>query len=184
MASEAAQEDLTEFFEMWGFFVTVDTQIDQYGSYQYTVTKEMIENAKKAMAKYPKKAKPFYYLEDRKKGDIGLDTTPPCWASGLVLISKKGDIGLDTTPPDVGHYTQFQRIRPITKDIKGNINGREVSITNGDEAVAFELREKDANGKLLYFSTFIKFEVPLTVSLTYAKLYAVQADGKRILLEE
>lgn len=28
MASEAAQEDLTEFFEMWGFFVTVDTQID------------------------------------------------------------------------------------------------------------------------------------------------------------
>ena len=162
MASEAAQEDLTEFFEMWGFFVTVDTQIDQYGSYQYTVTKEMIENAKKAMAKYPKKAKPFYYLEDRKKGDIGLDTTPP----------------------DVGHYTQFQRIRPITKDIKGNINGREVSITNGDEAVAFELREKDANGKLLYFSTFIKFEVPLTVSLTYAKLYAVQADGKRILLEE
>ena len=72
----------------------------------------------------------------------------------------------------------------ISKDIKGNINGREVSITNGDEAVAFELREKDANGKLLYFSTFIKFEVPLTVSLTYAKLYAVQADGKRILLEE
>ena len=122
----------------------------------------MIENAKKAMAKYPKKAKPFYYLEDRKKGDIGLDTTPP----------------------DVGHYTQFQRIRPITKDIKGNINGREVSITNGDEAVAFELREKDANGKLLYFSTFIKFEVPLTVSLTYVKLYDVQADGKRILLEE
>ena len=54
----------------------------------------------------------------------------------------------------------------------------------GNEAVAFELREKDANGKLLYFSTFIKFEVPLTVSLTYAKLYAVQADGKRILLEE
>jgi len=162
MASEAAQEDLTEFFEIWGFFVTVDTQIDQYGSYQYTVTKEMIENTKKAMAKYPKKAKPFYYLEDRKKGDIGLDTTPP----------------------DVGHYTQFQKIRPITKDIKGNINGREVSITNGDEAVAFELREKDANGKLLYFSTFIKFEVPLTVSLTYAKLYAVQADGKRILLEE
>ena len=70
------------------------------------------------------------------------------------------------------------------KDIKGNINGREVSITNGGEAVAFELRGKDANGKLLYFSTFIKFEVPLTVSLTYAKLYAVQADGKRILLEE
>ena len=99
-------------------------------------------------------------------------------------FKKKEDIGLDTTPPDVGHYTQFQRIRPITKDIKGNINGREVSITNGDEAVAFELREKDANGKLLYFSTFIKFEVPLTVSLTYAKLYAVQADGKRILLEE
>ena len=85
MASEAAQEDLTEFFEMWGFFVTVDTQIDQYGSYQYTVTKEMIENAKKAMAKYPKKAKPFYYLEDRKKGDIGYYSTG-CWS--LYPVSK------------------------------------------------------------------------------------------------
>ena len=59
-----------------------------------------------------------------------------------------------------------------------------MTITNGDEAVAFELREKDANGKLLYFSTFTKFEIPLAVSLTYAKLYAVQADGKRINLEE
>ena len=27
MASEAAQEDLTEFVEMWGFFVTVDTPV-------------------------------------------------------------------------------------------------------------------------------------------------------------
>ena len=162
MACEAAQEDLTEFFEMWGFFVPVDTQLDQYGSYQYTVTENMIKETKQAMAKYPKKAKPFYYLEDRKAGDEGLDTTPP----------------------DVGYYTQFQTIRPITKDIKGYINGREVTITNGDEAVAFELREKDANGKLLYFSTFTKFEIPLAVSLTYAKLYAVQADGKRINLEE
>ena len=59
-----------------------------------------------------------------------------------------------------------------------------MTITNGDEAVAFELRNNNADGKLLYFSTFTKFEVPLTVSLTYAKLYAVQADGKRILLEE
>lgn len=162
MASEAAQEDLTEFFEMWGFFVPVDTQIDQYGSYQYTVTENMIKETKQTMAKYPKKAKPFYYLEDRKAGDEGLDTTPP----------------------DVGYYTQFQTIRPITKDIKGHINGREVTITNGDEAVAFELRDNNADGKLLYFSTFTKFEIPLTVSLTYAKLYAVQADGKRILLEE
>ncbi len=162
MASEAAQEDLTDFFEMWGFFVPVDMQIDQYGSYQYTVTEDMIKETKKFMAKYSEKAKPFYYLEDRKAGDEGLDTTPP----------------------DVGYYTQFKTQKPIIKNISGLINGREVNITNGDEAVAFELREKDANGKLLYFSTFTKFEIPLAISLTYAKLFAVQADGKRILLSK
>ena len=162
MASEAAQEDLTDFFEMWGFFVPVDIQIEQYGSYQYTVTEDMIKETKKFMAKYPEKAKPFYYLEDRKAGDEGLDTTPP----------------------DVGYYTQFKTQKPIIKNISGLINGREVNITNGDEAVAFELREKDANGKLLYFSTFTKFEIPLAISLTYAKLFAVQADGKRILLSK
>lgn len=161
MASEAAQEDLTEFFEMWGFFVPVDTKIDQYGTYDYLITETMINETKAAMAKYPK-AKPFYYLEDRKAGDTGLDTTPP----------------------DVGYYTQFQNIKPITKDIRGSINGQEVIISNGDEAVAFELREKDENGKLLYFSTFFKFEIPSSVSKADFKLYAVQADGKRILLHE
>lgn len=162
MACEAAQEDLTEFFEMWGFFVPVDIMIKQYGYYQYTVTEDMIKETKKAMAKYPKKAKPFYYLEDRKTGDKGLDTTPP----------------------DVGHYSQFQTMKPITKAIRGHFNGREVTITNGKEAVAFELRDTNENGKLLYFSTFFNFEIPLTVPLTYAKLYAVQADGKRILVSE
>lgn len=108
------------------------------------------------------KAKPFYYLEDRKQGDTGLDTTPP----------------------DVGYYTQFQNIRPITKDIRGRINGRQATITNGDEAVAFELRERNASGKLLYFSTFFSFEIPSSVSLANAKLYAVQADGNRIELAE
>lgn len=162
MACEAAQEDLTEFFEMWGFFVPVDILIEQYGNYQYTVTENMIKETKKAMAKYPKKAKPFYYLEDRQTGDEGLDTTPP----------------------DIGNYSQFQTMKPVTNAIKGRINGREVAITNGKDAVAFELRDTNENGKLLYFSTFFNFEIPLTVPLTYAKLYAVQADGKRILLSE
>lgn len=161
MASEAAQEDLTEFFEMWGFFVPVNAKIEQYGTYDYLVTEPMINETKAAMAKYPK-AKPFYYLEDRKQGDIGLDTTPP----------------------DVGYYTQFQNIKPITKDIRGRINGRQATITNGDEAVAFELRERNASGKLLYFSTFFSFEIPSSVSLANAKLYAVQADGNRIELAE
>lgn len=161
MACQAAQEDLTEFFEMWGFFVPVDMTISQYGNWEYLVTEEMINETKKEMARYPKKAKPFYYLEDRKEGDEGLDTTPP----------------------DVGHYSQFQSIKNISKNISAKFNGRMVTISNGNEAVAFELRDTDEKGKLLYFSTFFHFEVPLTVPLMNAKLFAVQADGKRVLIE-
>lgn len=161
LASEVAQEDLTEFFEMWGFFKPVTTVINQYGSYPYVVMEYSINQIKLAMSVYPK-AKPFYYLEDRKAGDAELKTTPP----------------------DVGYYTQFIHPAPITKDIKGKISGRNVSITNGDEAVAFELREGGKEGKILYFSNFFNFEIPAAVNLTNAKLYAVQADGERKLLAE
>lgn len=157
MASEAAQEDLTEFFEMWGFFVPTDATIEQYGSYKIKITDDMVRETKTFMSKFPKKAAPFYYLEDRKQGDVGLDTTTP----------------------DVGYYTQFEKgkMKPITKEVKASVSGNSVNITNGDEAVAFEVYY---NGKLAYFSTFFSFELPDNLVDKNVELKAVAADGTRV----
>ncbi len=159
MASQAAQEDLSEFFERWGFFVPVDITIEQYGTWRYRVTQSMIDETKHFMARYPK-ARPFYYIEDRKSGDTGLDNIPP----------------------DVGYYTQFAGPpRPITHSITYTRSGRTFRIADGQEAVGFEIRR---GNELLYFSTFFEFAVPDEVPLDNITVQAVQSDGTRITLSQ
>lgn len=159
MASKAANQNLTEFFERWGFFEPVDTEIEQYGQWKYTVTDAMIKEAKNYMAQFPKPKHAFYYIEDRKQGDEGLGDTP---------------VG------DVGYYTRFRDNTQITKTITYTLSGRRITVNNGDEAVAFEWKTGD---KVIFFSNFTTFEIPASVALDNAGLYAVQADGKRVAAE-
>ena len=155
MACRAANENLTDFFERWGFFVPISMKVNQYGTYNYIVTDAMIKATKEFMKQFPAPNHAFYYLEDRKKGDPGLDTTPP----------------------DVGYFTQFAEDMKITKQITYTISGHQVNVQNGEQAVAFEIKEND---NLKYFGTSFQFEVPNTISPDHVKLYAVQADGVRI----
>lgn len=160
-ACMVANEDLTDFFEMWGFFEPVDNvTYSQYGTWNYNVTKTMISEAKSYMAKFPKPKHAFYYLEDRKQGDVGLDVNPG----------------------DVGHYEQFKNDQKITQKITYSRNGQNFSISNGDEAVAFELY---LNDNLIYFSNTFNFTVPSSIVVNdKVKVYAVQADGTRIELAQ
>ena len=155
MACRAANENLTDFFERWGFFVPISMKVNQYVTYNYIVTDAMIKETKEFMKQFPAPKHAFYYLEDRKKGDPGLDTTPP----------------------DVGYFTQFAEDMKITKQITYTISGHQVNVQNGEQAVAFEIKEND---NLKYFGTSFQFEVPNTISPDRVKLYAVQADGVRI----
>lgn len=158
-ASQAANENLTDFFEMWGFFEPVNNQtIEQYGTWKYNVTPAMIANAKAYMAQFPAPRHAFYYLEDRKNGDVGIDNY------------KVGD---------VGYYNQFKDNQKITKTVTYSCSGQRITIHNGEEAVAFEVKQ---GSNLLYFSNFLSFEVPASISLDGAQVYAVQADGTRKLL--
>jgi hypothetical protein len=155
-ASKVANENLTDFFDFWGFLTPIDIQVDDYGTYNYKVTEAMITNAKSAMAQYAKPKHAFYYLEDRKQSDFDIENY------------KVGD---------VGHYTTFQDNVKITKAITCTRSGRTLRIKDGDQAVAFELRKDD---KRIYFSNFFTFDVPENIPLDGAEIYAVQADGTRI----
>lgn len=161
-ACEAAGQDLTEFFEAWCFFRPLDIEYEQYGSARYLVTEQMIADAKATVASknYPKAA-PIQYIEDRRVKDE-------------VLYC------------DMGYYTTFKEKKTITKSPSCTVSGRTYTVANCDEAVAVELRKApsgDTLGALLYFSNVSNFTVPDGVSLTNASLYAVQADGKRILIK-
>ena len=158
-ACEAAGQDLTEFFETWGFFRPIDITYEQYGSAHYRVTEQMIAQAKAQIAAkgYPKAA-PIQYIEDRQIKD-------------------------DEMYCDMGYYTTFQSKKQITKTLSYTVSGRTYTVSGCDEAVAVELRKRasaDNLGELIYFSNTSSFTVPDGADVTNTVLYAVQSDGKRI----
>lgn len=175
---DATQEDLTEFFETWGFFKPVDATINQYGDFNYNVTKSMIEETKNYIKGkgYPKAA-PIQYIEDRKQEFFNESD------------SRFKEVG------DVGYYTMFKDNVKITKTPtyteKSSTQGKAISVSNGEQAVAFEVRKQDSGndgekvmGEVVYFSNSFDFFVPRTVIMSGCGLYAVQADGTRILMEK
>jgi len=122
----------------------------------------MIAETREYTSKYPN-PQPFYYIEDRKDGDAGLES--------LGLTGKIGD---------VGHYTQFKENQKITKTPTYSASGQQVTIINGNEAVAFEIWK---DGKRKYFSNFLKFTLPDELPVSQCTIRAVQADGKLITVE-
>ena len=158
-ACEAAGEDLTDFFETWGFFRPIDVNYEQYGSCRYTVTEAMIEasRARIAAKNYPKAA-PMQYIEDR---------------------TTKGD----TRYCDMGYYTTFQNKTKITKKPGYTLSNRTYSISDCDQAVAVELR-KTTSDELVYFSNLATFTVPSGVDISNVRVCAVQADGTRISINK
>lgn len=165
---ETAKEDLTDFFDFWGFFTPVDDlKIEQYGTFTYTVTESMINTTKSSISKY-KKAAPIQYIEDRKKA---------WFESGLNEYRDKES-------GDVGYYTQFQGTSATfnNDDVTATISGKEITVASnvGNKAVAFEVRKgNSSDGELVYFSNDFKFTLPDNIKTSEVKLWAVQADGAR-----
>lgn len=162
---KVANMDMTEFFDRWGFFRTVNNiTFEQYGTFTYNVTQAMIDETKAYMAGFSKKVPPIYYLEDRKDGEVGIENY------------KVGD---------VGHYTLFKDNAKITGTPTYKLSGNTVSVNNGTQAVAFEVRKDSDTGELLYFFNFLTYSIPPTVAIdATTKFYAVQADGKRIEMKK
>lgn len=160
-----ANMDMTEFFERWGFFRTVFIQnYEQYGTYMYMVMQPLIDQTKTYMATFDNKVPPIYYLEDRKNGDVGIESY---------------QVG------DVGHYSQFKDNVKITGIPTYTLSGNKITINNGTQAVAFEIRKDNKNGELLYFFNFLSYSIPSEVTIDETtKFYAVQADGKRIEMKK
>lgn len=160
--AKAANMDMTEFFDAWGFFIPVETfNLYAYGSFKYTVTQAMIDQTLAYMKTFSTKCPPIEYIEDRK------------YQAGAGGNQK----GVSEEGGDVGYFETFQNNVKITKAVSYTVSGRTFRVTNGDQAVAFELIRE---GKKLWFANRFVFTVPDRVDIEGAELYAVQADGQRI----
>ena len=93
---EVAQEDLTDFFDIWGFFEPISrTTIEDYGSHPIAVTKANINSTKATISKYEKKNREIIFVEDR--ADYVLSTgflqTAGKKRNGSDQVGQYGDLG-------------------------------------------------------------------------------------------
>lgn len=160
--AKACNMDMTEFFDTWCFFIPVKKfRFVGYGAVDYEVTQEMIDETKAYMKQFPKKCPPIQYIEDRKYD----------------ANARGNEKGRSVSGCDVGYFETYKNNVKITKQVKYSLSGRTYSITDGDQAVAFEIKRGDS---VIYFSNRFQFTVPQGIDLQNAKLYAVQYDGRRI----
>lgn len=167
----AANEDLTEFFDFWGFFTRYTGRISQYGEFNYNVTDLMINETKKFITEqYNKKAAPIQYIEDRKKSWFTPDP------------ENKEYRHLESG--DVGFYKQFEGTvtQIVDNAITATVSGQNVTVDSeeGVKAVAFEVRKGTSrDGELVYFSNDYVFTLPNKIKTNEVSFWAVQADGAR-----
>lgn len=99
---EVAQEDLTDFFTIWGFFEPIKSgsKIEDYGSHPIAVTKTNISSTKANIAKYEKKNREIIFVEDR--ADYVLST-------GFLQAAGKKRNGSDQVGQcgDLGQFTSY-----------------------------------------------------------------------------
>ena len=150
-ACKAAQLDLTDFFEAWGFLRPVDMTYSQYGTTRYTVTTAMINDLKKKMAAYPK-APAIQFIEDR---------TNTCDLGYYTIFQNK--------TPITGTPT-------YTLDYFGPTPA--IFVSGCSNAVGVEVRDASTNA-LRYFSNWNNFPLQ-DVSTSNMKVFVVQWDGTRI----
>ena len=163
---EVAQEDLTDFFTAWGFFEPCTLTIDDYGTYDLTVTQEDIDKTLAEIAKYPKKNREILFIEDRVEEIPATDflVTVDGKRSGLEQIGQCGDLGQFTdfisasAEPSEYAYLQVDTLYAM----------------NGKGGVGFLVQDKD--GKILYAANTLSFCIPSCVGKEFA-IYSVDADG-------
>ncbi len=170
---EVAQMDLSEFFEAWGFFEPMqEANVDDYGTYIVSLTKEDAEASRTRMQKYPKKGGHLMFIEDRIKPSKRTDGVD----GYRIDFNEEYAVG---KMGDTGQWEEY-----IDEDIKAegyfytNSNGT-IDIKKADNAkgaLGFKVYNAET-GRLLAFSNTYSIKIP-----TYAKYYdikvvAAQADG-------
>ena len=171
MCCVAANEDLTDFFDSWGFFFPQDTyHIDDYSVYDLILTKEDIEDVKTEI----------------KSWNLPVN-------HAIILIDDRVDSGLPTgfgynreLCGNYGGISDFiQKVSP-SGNISYILDGNKITMSGGDPGAGFIILDKE--GKLLGFSNSDSFtisdEAALALSFGEAVVKAVGADNSSVIIPD
>ncbi|MDE6223360.1 MAG: M60 family metallopeptidase [Muribaculaceae bacterium] len=170
MACLAAQEDLTDFFDSWGFFVPLDNyHIGDYANYYATLTQKDIDEVKAEIKSWNLPKNDQIILIDDRPG-----SKRESWAD-YMAISQAGVLG---------GIEDFRNKRKATGTFSCTMRNDSLIIdaSKGTAGVGFLVYGED--GKLLSFTNDYKCPLKKTATAALmqgkAKVYAISADGSRI----
>ncbi len=170
-ACEAAGEDLTEYFDLWGFFVPFEGErnAEDYSKTYITVTQGIINNVKAQMAKYPKANGAIMFIDDFAEYNAGKRGTMDSYRSDL----KKGYI--------FGDYQTFISKKPsqphnfIATYTKSTGAFSLPASTNADGVAGIKVY--DSAGKLIYIGNTRRMTIPSSLRSKVASFKISLPDG-------
>ena len=197
-ACQAAGEDLTPFFEAWGFFIPFgQSSIYDYYDYKITSTQEHINAAKNEVAGYGyAKNHAILFVEDRVGEVKSAGGVVKQWSQGELAVGDRGQYTDYQTGSDPdGEYTwtisQGNRVIVFCESGKGagyvisDNSGNIIAFANSDN---FEVTEAIANGlksgsyKLTVYGTTVG-QSKTAINVEYSDSPTAQKIALGVLLE-
>lgn len=194
VCSEVAQEDLTDFFEFYGFFRKTGTNLPMpwgnpfydriYPANRTTVTQADIDATKAFMAQFPTKRKNLFFLDERIRPTAGTNpyVLPGTPRYATTATSTPGDVN---EVGELGHYTDYAT-ETTARPTSAQLNGRTFTFT-GEDVVGYKVY--DSTGKLVYVSNRNTFDLPASINgvnldLTTLRVVAASTDGNDVVVYE
>ena len=187
--SEVAQEDLTEFFDFYGFFNAVGQNLPYkynddfydkaYGASTISVSQEDINACKAAMAQFPKKNTNLIFIDER------IRKTPATYEGHKEGEMRWGTIGgMDPGDNrvfgDVGHYEDFGNDKQAGTTAAPQsvlLDGRTVRI-QGTGAVGYKVY--DETGKLVMVANANDFLIPEKLDLSKISIKVIGGSRNEV----
>jgi hypothetical protein len=163
---EVAQEDLTDFFNVYGFFEPATNRyLECYGDHYVTIKQADIDNTKAQIAQYPVKNREIIFIEDR------VESFP---TTSFVTTAGQKRLGQDDNHwGDVGQFTSYL---PGACEPSSYVYYRSDSLYAmvGTGGIGFLMLDADNNVKYAANSRCIV--IPKSIDRDFT-IYSVDADG-------
>ena len=175
---EIAQMDLSEFFEVWGFFEPMNNaHVGDYADYYVTLSEEDAEASRKIMQQYSKKGGHLMFIEDRVKPSKRTDGVNGNRLdySDEVPVGSAGEVGQWGDYIDQSVKAQGYTFTLGTVNVKIHCN------ENAGGAVGF--KAYDNNGRLIGVSNTSTIRIPAGYWYDNIQVVAAQADGTDARIE-
>ena len=165
---EVAQEDLTDFFRVWGFFEPLDNYtVKDYGEHTMTVRQADINNTLAEIAKYPVKNREILFIEDR--ADYVLTTDFLTSAGQKRRESERvGKCG------SVGQFTDYLPGACLPSEYT-YLQADSLYALDGEGGLGFVALDEFDN--LLFAANAKNFCIPSTLHASLFTLHSLDADG-------